>query len=78
MFRKPLTKFQQLRLLRSSGSASGGILPQLKPKLDEDDEYNHINDINNKIKTVLSQNIAIKPLMLESISKYYFGGEVWK
>ena len=74
MFRKPLTKFQQLRL-RSSGSFGGGIFPQLKPKLEED-EYNHVNDVNHKIKTVLSENIAIKPSMLESISKYYFGGEV--
>ena len=75
MFRKPLTKFQQLRLRSTSG-----IFPQLKPQIpqiQEEESAHDINhDVNRKIRSVLSEHIANKPSQLEKISKYYFDGEV--
>ena len=73
MFRKPLTKFQQLRLRSTSG-----IFPQLKPQIPQIQEEDHnINqDVNRKIRSALSDHIANKPSQLEKISKYYFDGEV--
>jgi len=73
MFRKPLTKFQQLRLRSTSG-----IVPQLQriPQIQEEETDHDINqDVNRKIRSVLSEHIANKPSQLEKISKYYFDGE---
>ena len=71
MFRKPLTKFQQLRLRSTSG-----IVPQLKPQIPQIQEEDINQDVNQKIRSVLSEHIANKPSQLEKISKYYFDGEV--
>ena len=41
-----------------------------------EEEFNHANDVDKTIRSVLSEHIAVKPSKLETISKYYFNGEV--
>ena len=60
-------------------SASDKDLPvkQRIPQIHEEESDHDINqDVNRKIRSVLSEHIANKPSQLEKISKYYFDGEV--
>ena len=41
-----------------------------------EEEFNHANDVDRTIRSVLSEHIVEKPSKLETISKYYFNGEV--
>ena len=49
------------------------------PQIQEEETDHDINqDVNRKIRSVLSEHIVNKPSQLEKISKYYFDGEVGK
>ena len=49
---------------------------QLKTTQEEESDHDINQDVNRKIRSVLSEHIAKKPSQLEKISRYYFDGEV--
>lgn len=73
MIRKPLNKFIQLRLTSSGGV--GALLPQpYKPQINHQDQDNF--QISRDVRAVLKGYVQQGSNRMESVSQYYFDGQV--